>query len=144
MHRALCSSLHACNSPTVLLYAGVDALVDSISNNAGVRLGVWAVVSAVVLEVPDLLWVLFSDPAHIKNKAPHWLSQVTVWSAALVYTGGNLGLYFVAVTFVALVLGDLIYLAIFGDPSGGDRAGTLALTVTLVAACTIAVGCLVV
>ena len=141
------STLYATVSsvPTILLYWCAQVLVDAVSSDAGVRLSVWAVISAVVLEMPDFFWGLLYDANNFKRKAPHWAGQVVVWSASLYVTKGNLGIWqIVAVTWLGLVSGNLAYLAIFGDPTHVGDAGSVAVIVILVATVTNFVGSLVV
>ena len=104
--------------PSVFLYGGAKAIVDAVSSNAAVRMGVWALVSAVVVQFSATVMMAALEPEQVRSKVVDWFVLVAVWSTSFVVMGGSLGLWAVAVTWVAWIVGALVHAVIKGDAVG--------------------------
>ena len=97
---------------SILLFLGIDKAVNAVSvattGDPGARLGMWFVVSTILLEVGVDIVRTDLNPAYIQTKPVYWIILAVVWSASLVASGGNLGMWAFGVYWLGWWLGVFV------------------------------------
>ena len=101
---------------SVLLFLGANAAVGAVSgappSDPGVRVGAWFIVATIGTEVGVDIMRTDIDPTYIQRKPLYWVTLAVAWSASLVISGGNLGMWAFAVWWlqwcVSILVSDVV------------------------------------